>query len=161
MLYWTWCIIGQITKQSGLWIDAVRLMLTFSLTFVFKFLKLLCNPDILSLAVNCLLPCFVKIILLFAGTQDVVQLTAILCGVGMEENPLPEAMWGKFKYYPLLLVKGTVGLTDTLISWLQVCMFCVCGERGGGVGRKTPPRCHGGNCKFKYYPLLLVKGTVA
>ncbi|KAK3085957.1 hypothetical protein FSP39_011293, partial [Pinctada imbricata] len=53
------------------------------------------------------------------GNQEVVQLTAVLCGVGLEENPLPEGNREKFMYYPLLLVKGTVALSDTLICWIQ------------------------------------------
>lgn len=54
------------------------------------------------------------------GTVDTVILTATLCGVEMEGDLLIPDVKGHFTYYPVLLVKSTVAMTDVLITWLMV-----------------------------------------
>uniref|UniRef100_K1QTJ5 Centromere protein L n=1 Tax=Magallana gigas TaxID=29159 RepID=K1QTJ5_MAGGI len=54
-----------------------------------------------------------------AGTVDTVILTATLCGVEMEGDLLIPDVKGHFTYYPVLLVKSTVAMTDVLITWLM------------------------------------------
>nr|XP_034337799.1 centromere protein L [Crassostrea gigas] len=53
------------------------------------------------------------------GTVDTVILTATLCGVEMEGDLLVPDVKGHFTYYPVLLVKSTVAMTDVLITWLM------------------------------------------
>ena len=54
------------------------------------------------------------------ANTDSILLTATLCGVEMEDNLLNPEVKEHFTYYPILLVKSTVALTDVLITWLQV-----------------------------------------
>ena len=66
---------------------------------------------------------FIKIpaVLIFTlANTDSILLTATLCGVEMEDNLLNPEVKEHFTYYPILLVKSTVALTDVLITWLQV-----------------------------------------
>lgn len=58
------------------------------------------------------------------GTTDTILLTATLCGVEMEEEQLSPDVKDHFMYYPVLLVKSTVALTDVLITWLQMHFDC-------------------------------------
>nr|XP_022345678.1 centromere protein L-like [Crassostrea virginica] len=53
------------------------------------------------------------------ANTDSILLTATLCGVEMEDNLLNPEVKEHFTYYPILLVKSTVALTDVLITWLQ------------------------------------------
>lgn len=61
-------------------------------------------------------------LVLVPGTVDTVILTATLCGVEMEGDLLIPDVKGHFTYYPVLLVKSTVAMTDVLITWLMVYM---------------------------------------
>lgn len=45
-------------------------------------------------------------------------LTAVLCGVDLDSNPC-SVLQKQFIYYPIMLVKATVGLTSLLSLWLE------------------------------------------
>ncbi|XP_063441770.1 centromere protein L-like [Mytilus trossulus] len=57
--------------------------------------------------------------------DETVLLTCLLCSVEMEHNPVEPKLRDKFAYYPLLMVKGLVSLTDGLITWMQSHFDCV------------------------------------
>jgi hypothetical protein len=52
--------------------------------------------------------------------DETILLTSVMCSVEMEHNPVQPKFRNKFSYYPLLMVKGLVAITDGLINWLQV-----------------------------------------
>lgn len=57
--------------------------------------------------------------------DETVLLTSLLCSVQMEHNPVEPNLRNKFAYYPLLMIKGLVSVTDGLINWLQSTFDCV------------------------------------
>lgn len=56
--------------------------------------------------------------------EDVIQLTAVLCGVDMQENPIKLTMQNNFTYFPVMLVKASVAMSSALISWLEMQYDC-------------------------------------
>ncbi|XP_021365858.1 centromere protein L-like [Mizuhopecten yessoensis] len=59
-----------------------------------------------------------------ANGEDTIQLTAVLCGVDMQENHIKATMRENFTYYPVMLVKASVSLSNTVISWLEMQYDC-------------------------------------
>ncbi|XP_033754986.1 centromere protein L-like [Pecten maximus] len=56
--------------------------------------------------------------------EDIIQLTAVLCGVDMQENHIKSTMRDNFTYFPVMLVKASVTMSSAVISWLEMQYDC-------------------------------------
>lgn len=57
--------------------------------------------------------------------DETVLLTSLLCSVEMEQNPIQSKLRNKFAYFPVLMIRGLMAVTDGLINWLQSHFDCV------------------------------------
>ncbi|XP_060080286.1 centromere protein L-like [Ylistrum balloti] len=59
-----------------------------------------------------------------ATGEDTIQLTAVLCGVDMQENHIKAAMRENFTYFPVMLVKASLSMCNAVTRWLEMQYDC-------------------------------------